>query len=279
MQPFFSIIIPTFNRPEMALKALKSVRQQTFNDYESIIVNDGSMKDYGIVKKEIANHSNFIFFTKQNEGPSAARNFGIDNASGKFICFLDDDDEYMENHLQVLYNNIVNNNFNTGLYKTLTYFRTNAINRKQKYQKVTENLKSIKKIYSNLMGTCNVCLPSEILKEYRFNTAIPISEDYDLWTRIALQYPVFQIEEYTTVYNLHDEAASSAESEMAHLKHIDAFKMMFSVHGVKKELPLKYRANLFYKRYLWLSETQKQKKKYFNFFLSRFKAAYYKFLS
>src|ERR1051326_9371447 len=92
---FFSVVVPSYNRPEMALRALRSVCAQTFTDYEVLVVNDGSVMDYSEVERECEKREHWRYFSKPNNGPSGTRNFGIREAKGKFICFLDDDDEYL----------------------------------------------------------------------------------------------------------------------------------------------------------------------------------------
>ncbi len=86
----FSVIIPTFNRAALLREALDSIFAQTFTDYEVIVVDDGSTDDTSAV---IAGYGNRIrFFRQENSGPGTARNLGIQNASGKYVAFLDSDD-------------------------------------------------------------------------------------------------------------------------------------------------------------------------------------------
>lgn len=103
MTPFFSVIITTYNRPKKLIRAVQSVLDQTYKDFELIIVNDGSQSDYTEVINYIEPYSQIRYFFKENEERSVARNYGVDKANGKFICFLDDDDYYLPNHLQVFY--------------------------------------------------------------------------------------------------------------------------------------------------------------------------------
>lgn len=86
----FSVIIPTFNRAALLREALDSVFAQTFTDFELIVVDDGSTDDTPAV---IAGYGECIrFFRQENGGPGAARNLGIQNASGEYVAFLDSDD-------------------------------------------------------------------------------------------------------------------------------------------------------------------------------------------
>lgn len=91
--PLFSIVCTTFNRPKLLLRAVNSVLRQHFEDFELIIVNDGSTNDTSSVAKTF--HDSRIVYLEhtKNKGLNAARNTGIMKAKGKLLAFLDDDDE------------------------------------------------------------------------------------------------------------------------------------------------------------------------------------------
>jgi glycosyltransferase involved in cell wall biosynthesis len=87
---FFSVIIPTYNRSALLREALDSVFAQTFTDYEAIVVDDGSTDD---THEVIAGYGDRVrFYRQENRGPGEARNLGIQNATGKYVAFLDSDD-------------------------------------------------------------------------------------------------------------------------------------------------------------------------------------------
>jgi hypothetical protein len=88
--PFFSVIIPTYNRAALLREALESVFAQTFMDYEVIVIDDGSTDD---TDKVAASFGDKIRFLRQaNQGPGSARNLGLQSATGRYIAFLDSDD-------------------------------------------------------------------------------------------------------------------------------------------------------------------------------------------
>lgn len=93
MQPFFSIVIPTYNRSEQVTAALASVLAQTSGDFEVIVVDDGSTDDTRERIAELcASDLRVKYVVKENGGRSSARNRGIDEARGKWLVFLDSDD-------------------------------------------------------------------------------------------------------------------------------------------------------------------------------------------
>lgn len=100
-----SVIIPVYNVEKFIEKCLDSVLEQTFKEYEIIVVNDGSTdKSQGIIQKYVENYSGIVFgYEKENGGLSDARNYGIEKAKGKYITFLDSDDYLDKDYLEVLY--------------------------------------------------------------------------------------------------------------------------------------------------------------------------------
>ena len=105
--PFFSVVIPVYNKANFLAKTLDSVINQEFEDFEVIIVNDGSTDNsYEIIQQ--FKDSRFKVFNKKNQGASLARNFGVNQAQSKWIALLDGDDIWGNNHLQELYKTIKN---------------------------------------------------------------------------------------------------------------------------------------------------------------------------
>ena len=96
-KPLVSVIIPTFNRAKVIKRAVNSVFEQTFQDFECIVVDDGSTDETESVLNEFANKIKVI--KTENRGVSAARNIGTSQAKGTFIAFLDSDDEWKKDKL------------------------------------------------------------------------------------------------------------------------------------------------------------------------------------
>lgn len=95
--PQVSIIIPTYNRASFVTKAIDSVLNQTFKDYEILVIDDGSTDDTRKVLEPYANRIRYVYH--ENSGVSAARNAGIKEAQGEWVAFLDSDDEWAKDYL------------------------------------------------------------------------------------------------------------------------------------------------------------------------------------
>lgn len=99
----FSIIIPSYNRAYVLKRAIKVVLDQTFLDYEIIIVDDGSVDNTKAILQEYSNDSRIKYLYQENGGVCAARNTGAKQAKGEFIIFLDSDDTVEKSWLQDFY--------------------------------------------------------------------------------------------------------------------------------------------------------------------------------
>jgi glycosyltransferase involved in cell wall biosynthesis len=105
--PFFSIIIPVYNRTDSLVSSLKSVLSQTFSDFECLVVDDGSRNSNEI--EEIVNNLDdvrFKYFYQHNSGASKARNLGIIRSTGKYIALLDSDDKFVPSKLNTHFKRI-----------------------------------------------------------------------------------------------------------------------------------------------------------------------------
>ena len=94
MEPFFSVVIPTYNRAHLIKETIESVQKQTFSDWELIIVDDGSTDDTKSVVKSV-DDKRIQYVFQENAERSVARNNGFRHAKGQYICFLDSDDYYL----------------------------------------------------------------------------------------------------------------------------------------------------------------------------------------
>ncbi len=113
MKPFFSVVLPTYNRRKQLERCLRSIDLQTFKDYEVIVVDDGSTDD---TPQFISNdYPRIKYFRQKNQGVSKARNTGMELAEGSYIAFIDSDDVWYSHRLEVLHKVIRNLPENLGL--------------------------------------------------------------------------------------------------------------------------------------------------------------------
>lgn len=105
MTPFFSVIIPTYNRADKLPRTLQSVLAQDFKDFEVLIIDDGSTDSTPLLFESgvFSQESKIRYFRKKNEERSVARNFGFERAKGAYTVFFDSDDYMHPNHLSTYY--------------------------------------------------------------------------------------------------------------------------------------------------------------------------------
>ena len=99
-----SIIVPVYNVEKYLLQCIGSILEQTYSDYEVILVDDGSSDSSGVICDQVAvNNPRFFVIHQENSGLSAARNVGVDHAHGEFLIFVDSDDMLVNDSLERLY--------------------------------------------------------------------------------------------------------------------------------------------------------------------------------
>lgn len=121
--PKISIIIPVYNSEKFLNKCLDSIVNQTFKDFEVIIIDDGSTdSSIKIIEKFCSENNNFYFQRQSHSGQGTARNLGIQKARGDFLSFIDSDDFIHKNFLQTLYLTAKNNNADIVCCGTKLYY-------------------------------------------------------------------------------------------------------------------------------------------------------------
>ncbi len=201
---FFSIIIPTYNRAHILPRTIASVLAQTYTNWECIIVDDGSTDN---TKELIASYTypRITYIYQTNAERSAARNNGIRLAQGEYICFLDSDDEYLPEHLEVLEREIFNiKSPIQAMYFTNAVFAQSGSMWKPEFPKLRLGY-TLDYMLDNPIIPARVCIHSHILQHIQFREDIVIVEDQVLWSTIAMHYPVYHIREYTVRYHLHED--------------------------------------------------------------------------
>lgn len=217
----FSIIIPVYNGAKYIEKAIQSVFNQTVKDWELIIVDDGSTDDTADVLKKY-NYEKIHIITQKNQGVSVARNNGVSNANGSHIVFLDADDLWHKNHLEVMAN-LINKYPDAGLYGTFT--RTELVNGevitecnyfkdKDKEVYLEDFFAEYYKDKSAKMFTViTTCIKKEAFdKVGGFPVGCKIGEDLELSLRVAAYYSVVLSSVATATYKKQLSTATKTKS-------------------------------------------------------------------
>lgn len=199
MEKTFSVIIPLYNKGPYVVRAITSVLQQTYDNFEIIIVNDGSTDD-GPQKVLAVNDPRINLVSQQNSGVSAARNRGAEEAGGKYLAFLDADDTWEQGFLQNILE-LINEYPNAGLFGTSNNFiypngkiiseDFSRLFREKKTGIIKDYFGLFAEIHKSPFSNSNVSIPKDIYNEFGgYKVGVKLTEDSDLWCRIALKYPV-----------------------------------------------------------------------------------------
>lgn len=192
--PFFSTIIPTFNRSEQVQTAIESVLSQDFKDNEIIIVDDGSNDQTAeILEKKYG--ARIKVLSQENEGVSSARNTGIKEASGEWLAFLDSDDLWLKNKLSKQYEFIKNHpEFLISQTQEIWIRNQVRVNQHKKHAKKSGDL-FVASLTMCEISPSSVIIHRSIFDEFHFDENFPACEDYDLWLQITQKYQIGLIQE------------------------------------------------------------------------------------
>ncbi|MCG2713026.1 MAG: glycosyltransferase [Candidatus Omnitrophica bacterium] len=198
-KPFFSIIIPTYNRCKFLNTAIESVLEQTFRNFELIVIDDGSTDQTEQLIKDIKD-KRLKYIKKNHRGVSAARNIGIQQSCGQFICFLDSDDRFKDTKLEIAYKYILD-------FPKYMIFHTEEL--WYRYGKVLNQKKIHKKpqgdVFINSLRLCCIGMSTTVVKINlfdqigNFDENFQACEDYEFWLRVSALYPVKLIPEALTI--------------------------------------------------------------------------------
>ena len=192
--PFFSVIIPLYNKEQYLENTLRSVFAQTFSDFEVIIVNDGSTDGSAEIVQQL-DDPRIRYYSQENQGVSTARNFGISVAKSAYITFLDADDFWYPTFLEVMNQNI-SDFANESVFSAAIEKQTlKGIFPAQYSIERTANRQSVNYFTASLKETA-ICTSAAVFhksvfeKAGNFDTEIRSGQDTDLWIRIGLQFSV-----------------------------------------------------------------------------------------
>ena len=220
----FSIIIPLYNKELSIRKTIQSALDQTFHNFEILVINDGSTDSSLSIVNEI-NDKRVKVITQSNKGVSAARNLGIKKANYEWIAFLDGDDLWEPNHLKQIVKmmSIFPNKY---VYATSFKFSTN---RKVYRHSRDKNIFLIENYFKEalkeplLWTSITVVNKSCFENVGYFREILAHGEDLDLWIRLAKKYEIIKSSEITSTYRIDAENRTSLGRNVkrTHVYHID----------------------------------------------------------
>ncbi len=225
----FSVIMPLYNKAAYVEKGIRSVLEQTYPHYELIVVNDGSTDNSAVLAEELLKDvPNARLINQENAGVAVARNNGVAQAKGDYVCFLDADDWWDVSFLQEM-QQFIKDYPEAGIWGTNYWYvkkgkthvavpcETGYINYPKLYAET-----SAMPIWTGV-----VCMSKIIfLENGGFPKGIKLGEDFLLWTRVALYYKVAFLNKAIAYYNNDIPASLRATRNL----HAPECHMLFKMH-------------------------------------------------
>lgn len=226
--PLVSVIVPTRNRALFLQRALKSVLGQTYPNLEIVVVDDASTDETRDVVAGLNNQAIRYIRHDSSKGGSGARNTGIRAATGKYVAFLDDDDEWepskTEEQLRMLQK-----------YDVVFCTSNEDIVDLRKYDRKTEvTLDDLRKGHFTAGGTAVLMASANVMKEEMFDEELPRGQDWDIFIRLAQKHTVGYLNRPLVRYNegAHSRISNEiidmpAEELVKRLRMLDKHKAFF----------------------------------------------------
>lgn len=214
MNPLVSVIIPLYNHERYIASAIDSVLNQSFSDFELIIINDGSTDQSEEIINKIKD-GRINYYSQENNGASYTINKGIKLAKGKYISILNSDDIYVENRLEKCIETAESTK-KEAIFSRIQFIDTNG---KTVDHKIGQNwnlkhgeptFEAHRAVILDLLAgnflhtTSNLFCRKQIFEEIGYFSNLRYTHDYDFFLRLCVRYPIKIIEEPLLYYRFHD---------------------------------------------------------------------------
>ena len=225
-----SVIIPTFNRAHLIKRSAMSVLNQTYDNLELIIVDDGSTDNTEEVVKSI-DDKRIIYIKQPNQGACAARNTGIDHAKGEFIAFQDSDDVWHDNKLEKQMETLRK----TGA--DLVFCPLNMFKKDKDIGLLgwdfQEGMVSASDVLTRV-GTQSLFAKENVFKDEKFDVEMPRLQDFEILIRIQNKYKIYCLNEALVDYCVQEESISA-----------NPYKMLSAIEILLQKYPRLYNSQKF----------------------------------
>ena len=238
-----SIIIPVYNAEKYLRQCLDSIINQTYTNFEVLLVNDGSTDSSGMICQEyVENDSRFRYFEKENGGASSARNLGLERSGGAYITFIDSDDWVEPNYLDVLYTALKENDTDVAI-STYKRFAQDGVFYLRSYSReddeflnigtrsrdsFLEILPRLGELDHSFYSISSKLIKREIIGNLLFDEQVSYAEDLNFFFYLYLGVEsVVYVRDYTYVYRTHDASTSQNVNELQALQELEIYKKMF----------------------------------------------------
>ena len=238
-----SIIVPIYNTEKYLGQCLDSIINQSYTNFEVLLINDGSTDSSGTICQEyVERDSRFRYIEKDNGGVASARNLGLERSEGTYITFIDSDDWVEFNYLEVLYTALKENDTDVAI-STYKRFAQDGVFYLRSYSKENDEFLNIGKRNRNsfleilpklgeldhsFYSISSKLIKREIIGNLLFDEQVSYAEDLNFFFHLYLGVEsVVYVRDYTYIYRTHDASTSQNFNELKALHELEIFKRMF----------------------------------------------------
>ena len=222
-QPLVSVVIPTYNRTHFLKETLNSIVGQTYSNIEIIVVDDGTPDDEN--EKLCSEYSNLTYIKIDNSGgPASPRNIGISNSKGKYIAFVDDDDLWLPEKIEIQVNILENNEDFDLVHCSCYVIDENGIKTGEIIGKPGNPIDKHGDVLVRMIGNWTIMMPTPLIRKNLvskvgvFNENIPPAlEDVEYWSRCAFHTKFYYIDEPLANYRKHSNNISTSKKKYINL--------------------------------------------------------------
>ncbi|QWE30979.1 glycosyltransferase family 2 protein [Polynucleobacter sp. Adler-ghost] len=231
-KPLVSILMPAFNSESYINEAIDSILDQTYDNIQLIIYDDGSTDATRTLIKDYLDPRIIGIFADQNYGVVHARNVMIDRAEGKYIALMDADDiahpSRIEKQLVYLENNFCDV---IGSAQLVLNQKTGEV-KKSKDNFTDSDIRALLSVYCTLCNS-SVTMRSEILKKFKYDANFLFAEDYFLWARLAgAQYRFKNLKDRLITYRIYPQQSSLLSKERSNMASMSVRRQYLEMLGI-----------------------------------------------
>ena len=214
--PFFSIVIPTYNRANLIALTLRSVQAQEYTNFEVLIIDDGSKDNTAEIVRPFLADPRFQYLPKTNNERGAARNYGLDRAQGEYVIFLDSDDLFHPNHLATLQTAIITPQSQPNFIATKYDFDRDGKRRPSALATLPAEPLGFDAFLQGNVLACNICVRRQNphLFPFEADRRYAAIEDWMFLLQNTQHGDVIQlVDALTLTMNDHDERSMRADNQ------------------------------------------------------------------
>jgi len=240
------IIMPAYNSSRWISDSIQSVLDQYYEQWELLIVDDGSTDNTKNIVKNFLTDKRINYYYQKNFGPAVARNYGISKASGKYLAFLDSDDLWKPNKLEMQFNHLNKNSDCCLIHTNYSIFEYNTQTSKpfQQTPWFSNWDENERLLMFDTIGTLTVLTETQLIKNLGgFKNDFYGTEDWDLWIRVSKEGKISKLNDDTAYYRIHPDGISQSFDN-----HLVELNKVYNQHVFQSKIDnkIKYAANSVY---------------------------------